>query len=231
MRNVALAVIGAVIIGAVISYNYSIEQTKQKGLVFGKELESIQDDVKAIQAEFYSEKTKMEEGDKSREQLLEFYDMHIERFKTTIEKYDSLDAPEIFEGSVVLLKMSSQSQLDSDAEYIKWIKHGDEASKIRSDTLLQDALNYELRGLVEFYSAKTGTKSYDDTDEKFVKPRNDIAQKANQVAEHMIKECNEKYGAGKSDKDDSGSIIYDASNPEWSLCIEEAEKWRESHLP
>ena len=35
---------------------------------------------------------------------------------------------------------------------------GDESFKIRSDSQFQQALEYEMSGLVEYYSAKTGVK-------------------------------------------------------------------------
>ena len=242
VRNVAIVAIAAAVVAAVISYNYSAELTKQKGLRFGMELEEIQDDVKALQTEFYSEKTKWEEGDLSREQLLVFYDGHIDRFEDVITKYDTLEPPEIFEGAVRLLKISSQSQLDSDSEYVEWIKNDDATAKARSDALLQDALEYELLGLVEFYSAKTGVKTFDDTGEKFEEPNRGIIQKVNQVAEHMIEECNSKFGQGKTTDapphNDSdvvegvpGVIASENINSQWAACVSEAEEWRASHIP
>ena len=64
----------------IILYNYSFEQTKQKGLQFGIKLEQIQEEVKNIQTEFYSEKTSWEEGDITREELFEFYESHLIEF-------------------------------------------------------------------------------------------------------------------------------------------------------
>jgi len=239
MRNIAIALVAAAAVGAVISYNYSAEQTKQKGLEFGIKLQGIQDDVKAIQTEFYSEKTKWEEGDLGREGLLEFYDTHIERFGDTILRYDELEPPEIFEGSVRLLKLSSQSQLESDSEYVRWISDGDDSARARSDALLQDALEYELLGLVEFYSAKTGTITRDDTGEKFQEPRRDVVQKVDSVAKHMIAECDEKFGRGgggsgadtAQDGDPNATTASKAPGPEWIACVSEAEEWRQSHMP
>ncbi len=236
IRNIAIALVAAAVVGAVISYNYSAEQTKQRGLEFGIKLQGIQDDVREIQTEFYSEKTKWEEGDLDREGLLEFYGGHIERFEDTILRYDELEPPEIFEGSVRLLKLSSQSQLESDSEYVRWISDGDDSARARSDALLQDALEYELLGLVEFYSAKTGTITRDDTGEKFQEPRHDVIQKVDSVAEHMIAECDEKFGAGGGatavqDGDTNATTASKAAGPEWIACVSEAEEWRQSHMP
>jgi hypothetical protein len=36
------------------------------------------------------------------------------------------------------------------------MKTGDESFKVRSDSQYQEALEYEMSGLVEYYSAKTG---------------------------------------------------------------------------
>ena len=230
IRNMAIITVAAIIVGGIIAYNYSVEQTKQKGLEFGMKLESIQDEVKTIQTTFYSEKAKWEEGEQSREQLLEFYDKHVNEFESIIDKYDKLEPPGVFKGSVELLKLSSQAQLESDIEYIKWVKADNNASKIRSDVLLQDALEYELMGLVEFYSAKTGVTSYDDTGEKFSRPKIDNTEKINQVVNHMIAECNTKFNSGNiAPNDTTSSIIPDVVNPELAICITKAEEWGQTH--
>ena len=62
--------IAVIIIGSIIAYNYSFEQTKQKGLQFGIELSKIENDVSDLQVKFYSEKTGWIEGDISKEDLL-----------------------------------------------------------------------------------------------------------------------------------------------------------------
>ncbi len=227
IRNMVIITVAAAIVGGIIAYNYSVEQTKQKGLVFGTELESIQDEIKTIQTTFYSEKTKWEEGDQSRDQLLEFYDRHVNEFEKIIDKYDKLEPPEVFKGSVEMLKLSSKSQLESDIEYIKWVKADDNAAKIRSDVLLQDALKYELMGLVEFYSAKTGVTSYDDTGEKFSRPKVDNTEKINQVVNHMIVECDKKFGSDNITQNNTS--IIDTPNPEWVTCITNAEEWKQTH--
>ena len=57
--------------------------------------------------------------------------------------------------------MSAETQLESDLQFIDWIKTGDEASKIRSDTLIQEAYEYQNLGLVEFQTAKVGIKHFE----------------------------------------------------------------------
>ena len=145
-------------------------------------------------------------------------------FNEIISKYDALNAPELFESSVELLKLSSETQLSSDSEYIKWIETGDESAKVRSDTQFQESVEYELQGLVEFYSAKTGIKNYDE-DAKFEAPQTGLTQKVIQVAENMASKCDEEY------KNESGEFDSDEMEVEWFNCTNEAKKWKIEHLP
>ena len=224
IQNITIGIIAISIIGAIVAYNYSVDQTKQKGLQFGVELEQIQEEVKDLQNNFYSEKTKWEEGDITKEELLEFYDTHLNEFNEIISKYDDLNSPELFESSVELLKLSSETQLSSDSEYIKWIETGDESAKVRSDSQFQESVEYELQGLVEFYSAKTGIKNYDE-DAKFEAPQTGLTQKVIQVAENMSIKCDEEF------KNESGEFDSDEIEVEWFNCINEAKKWKIEHLP
>ena len=224
IQNITIGIIAISIIGAIVAYNYSVDQTKQKGLQFGVELEQIQQEVKDLQIKFYSEKTKWEEGDITKQELLQFYDVHLNEFNGIISRYDELNSPELFESSVELLKLSSETQLSSDSEYIKWIETGDESAKVRSDTQFQESVEYELQGLVEFYSAKTGIKNYDE-DAKFEAPQTGLTQKVIQVAENMASKCDEEY------KNESGEFDSDEIEVEWFNCINEAKKWKIDHLP
>lgn len=224
IQNIIIAVIVVIIIGAIGAYNFSVEQTKQKGLQFGTELEQIQEEVKELQIKFYSEKTKWEEGDISKEELLQFYEKHLKDFEEIISKYDKLSPPEMFKSSADLLKLSSESQLESDSQFIEWIKTGDESAKIRSDTQIQESLEYEMLGLVEFYSAKTGVKNYDEP-EKFEAPQTGLTQKVIQISENMKRDCDDEY------KNESGEFNSDDIEVEWFNCINEAKKWKIEHLP
>ena len=157
-QNIVILVVVAVIITGIVSYNYSAEQTRQKGFTFGNELEKIQKDVKDLQNQFYSEKAQWEEGSITKYELFQYYEKHVVEFEEIISKYDNLVPPEAFESAVDLLKLSSQTQLDSDKQYIEWMRTGDESFKIRSDWQYQEALEYEMIGLVEYYSAKAGVQ-------------------------------------------------------------------------
>lgn len=155
-QNIIILAIVVTIVAGIIAYNYSAEQTRQKGFIFGNELEKIQTEVKDLQTQFYSKKTQWEEGSITKEELFQHYEKHVEDFEEIISKYDQLAPPEAFQSAVDLLKLSSQTQLDSDKQYIEWIKTGDQSFMVRSDSQFQQALEYEMTGLVEYYSAKTG---------------------------------------------------------------------------
>jgi len=144
IQNIIIFAIAILIIGSIIAYNYSTDITKQKGLQFGNELSQIESSISDIQGKFYSEKTKWIEGDISKEELLKFYEMHINNFRETISKYDGLTPPELFQSSVALLKISAETQLESDLQFIEWVKTGDESAKIRSDTLFQESMNIKI---------------------------------------------------------------------------------------
>jgi hypothetical protein len=223
-QNIIIAIVAAIIISGIVLYNYNFEQNKQKGFKFGKDLEQIQEEVKELQTKFYSEKTSWEEGDISKEELLKYYEEHLEKFSSIISRYDQLTPPELFKSSVELLKISSETQLESDSNFIEWIKTGDNAAKIRSDTLFQESLEYEMLGLVEFYSAKTGVKNYEES-ERFEAPEMTLKQRVDQVTENMKNDCDLEF------RNESGEFDSDQIEVDWFNCINNAEKWKESHLP
>ena len=224
IQNITIAAIGIIIIIAIIAYNYSSEQTKQKGFQFGNELAQIQQDVAELQIKFYSEKTKWNEEDITKNELLKYYEEHVDKFEDIISKYDKLSTPELFEGSVELFKISSETQLKSDVEYIKWITTGDESAKIRSDTQIQEAYEYENLGLIEFQLAKAGVIEFNEAD-KFSPPDNVMKQKVIQISESMRNKCDSEF-KNKMNEFDSEEIEI-----KWFNCFNEAKKWKKDHLP
>ena len=224
IQNIIIIVIIILIIGSIIAYNYSVDQNKQKGLEFGNELKQIQEDVTKLQIQFYSEKTKWDEEDISKEELLEFYKVHLDKFKEIISRYDKLSPPELFQSSVDLFKISSETQLESDSQFIEWIKTGDELAKIRSDTQIQEAYEYENLGLVEFQLAKKGIKNYDES-EPFSAPQKGLTQKVIEISENMKNECNNEF-KNELDEFDSNEIEIN-----WFNCVNEAQKWKIDHIP
>lgn len=157
-QNIIIASIAIIIIGAIAGYNYSVDQTKQKGLRFGNELQQIQEDVKQLQTEFNSKVIQWKERDLSQQELSEYSKTHIEKLQNVILKYDDLIPPKQFAPSVELFKLSTQTQLDSDKEFIEWIKTNDDSHKIRSDSLIQESFEYEMTALGEFNAAKVGLR-------------------------------------------------------------------------
>ena len=144
------------LIVATISYFYTSEQVKIQGFTFGNNLQRIQDDLISLQVEFNSKITSLKEGGITKEEFLEFADIQLKKIKNLVLRYDELSPPPAFASSVELLKLSTQSQIESFKETIEWSKTGDESAKIRSESFLQEAFEYELAGLAEFNSAKYG---------------------------------------------------------------------------
>ena len=224
IQNIIILSIAVIIIGAIIAYNYSVDTTKQKGLQFGNELSQIENELSDIQGQFYSEKTKWNEGDVSKEELIEFYKNHVNDFREIILKYDELSPPELFESSVALLKISAETQLESDLQFIQWIKTGDESAKIRSDALIQEAYEYQNLGLVEFQTAKVGIKHYVGG-EKFEEPQGVSPQKVIQVSEKMKEQCNQQF------KNELGEFDSNELEIEWFNCNNKTEQWKIEHMP
>lgn len=224
IQNIVIGLVAVGIIGSIIAYNYTVEQTKQKGLQFGNELAQIQQDVADLQTKFYSEKIKWDEGDITKEELLEFYKDHVKEFEKINERYDKLTPPELFQSSVDLFKISAETQLQSDKEYIRWIDTGDESAKIRSDTQIQEAYEYENLGLAEFQLAKKGLKNYDEQ-EKFTAPPDGIREKVIEITNNMKEECDAEY------QNESGQFDSEQIEMEWANCYSDAETWKAEHLP
>ncbi len=224
IQSITIGAIGIIIIAAIVAYNYSADQTKQKGFQFGNELAQIQADVAELQGKFYSEKTRWDEGDITKEELLNYYEKHMDEFEEIISRYDALNTPELFESSVELFKISSETQLKSDIEYVKWITVGDESAKVRSDTQIQEAYEYENLGLVEFQLAKTGTIEFDEGD-KFTPTDNVLRQKVIQISDNMIDKCDLEF------KNENNEFDSDEIEIGWLNCINEAEEWKKDHLP
>ena len=224
IQNIIILSVAIVIISSIIAYNYSTDITKQKGLQFGNELSQIENELSDIQGQFYSEKTKWNEGDVSKEELIEFYKNHVNDFREIILKYDELSPPELFESSVALLKISAETQQESDLQFIQWIKTGDESAKIRSDALIQEAYEYQNLGLVEFQTAKIGIKHYVGG-EKFEEPQGVSPQKVLQVSEKMKEQCNQQF------KNELGEFDSNELEIEWFNCNNKTEQWKIEHMP
>lgn len=155
-QNIILGIIAIVVIGLVIVYYYSADQTRIKGFTFGNNLQQIQEDLKKIQTDFQSEITVLEDGDISKDEFLKYSEAHVSKMEELVSRYDALDPPEVFSSSVELFKLSTQSQLESEKEIIRWIQSGDIDAKIRSDALMEESFGYEMAALTKFNDAKAG---------------------------------------------------------------------------
>ena len=155
-QNIILGIIAIVVIGLVIVYYYSADQTRIKGFTFGNNLQRIQEDLKKIQIDFQSEITVWEDGDISKDEFLEYSDAHISKMEELVSRYDALEPSEVFSSSVELFKLSTKSQLESDKEIIRWIQSGDIDAKIRSDSLMEESFGYEMAALTKFNDVKAG---------------------------------------------------------------------------
>ncbi|HEU03794.1 hypothetical protein LCGC14_1652110 [marine sediment metagenome] len=156
IQNIAIAAIAAVIIGSIIGYNYYIDQINVKGFNFGNELQQIQDVVTKLQNDFSSKTVQWKEGDLTKEELLEYSNNYISEMEKIIPRYGKLIPPEPYVTSVELFKLSTESQIESDREFIKWIETGDDSHMIRSESLIQEALQYELAALADYKDAQRG---------------------------------------------------------------------------
>ena len=153
-KKIGFLIIAAILIIATIYYFYSAEQAQIRGYNFGNELQTIQDDLKGEQADFYSKVSMWKEDSISKEQMLMDGEVHIAKMKNIIAKYSDLQFTDVFSGSVKLFKLSTETQLESDQHLLSWIENDDEAEKIRADELLQASFEYEMGALASFEKAK-----------------------------------------------------------------------------
>lgn len=148
------AIAGAIIIVLAVLFAYSADQAKNRGKIFGDGLQTIQDELKQTQSEFYSTKTMLEEGSISKEEFVKFGKTHATKMQEIIKSYDLLSPPESFAKSVKLFQTSTQKQLESDQYLVEWIATNDTSHKIRSDALLQESFENEIAGLALYNEAK-----------------------------------------------------------------------------
>lgn len=147
--------IGALVIALVIFFTYSSDQAKLRGFDFGNNLQLIQDELKQSQNEFYSKKRLLDEHAITEQEFMEFSSEHVKKMEKLLAKYDTLSIPESFVKSVELFRLSTQKQLESDKFLIDWILTNNTANKVRSDLLIQEAFEDEMRALGLFKKAKS----------------------------------------------------------------------------
>ena len=153
-KKFGIPIIGAILVCAAIYYFYSAEQAQIRGYNFGNQLEFIQDELKGEQADFYSKVSMWKEHSMTKDEILEYGDIHLIKMNEIISKYAELQFPDAFSGSVKLFKLSTEAQLESDEYLLSWIENDDESEKIRADELLQASFEYEMAALSSFEKAK-----------------------------------------------------------------------------
>ena len=158
-RKMQIAIIaGAIIIGGVIILNYNLDQAKISGQSFGDSLAQLQNDLKNETANYDAKIIQYQNGNITKQEILQISDAHIAILNETLSKYNNLKPPEPFAPSLELFRLSTQAQLDSDKLLKQWIQTGDNSTKIRSDQLLGQSFDYETRALDSFNKAKTNSE-------------------------------------------------------------------------
>jgi sensor domain CHASE-containing protein len=146
---------GITIVAIVVAINYYLDQTSISGQRFGDQLSQIQSDLKNETLSFDTQLTQYKNGQIPKDQMLKITDEHILTMKNILPKYDQLKAPESFVPSLQLFKLSTETQIESDSALREWILTGDNATRAKSDQLLQQSFQYEMNALQSYESSKS----------------------------------------------------------------------------
>ena len=149
--------VGVIIVAMSIFFVYSNDQAKMRGEAFGKALEFIQEDLRKLTHSFDSKVSMFKQGDISKGEFLEFAEKHEREMEKIILRYNNLQIPQSFVSPVELFKLSAETQLESDRYMIEWVRTGEDAAHIRSDSLLQQSIDYEMAALAKFKLAQGQT--------------------------------------------------------------------------
>ena len=147
--------IGIIIVILVIAINYYLDQTKLSGQRFGDQLAQIQADLKNETLNFDVHLTQFKNGHVSKDQMQKITDEHINTIQNILPRYDGLKAPDLFVPSLQLFRLSTETQIESDKSLRDWIMTGNNASKLKSDQLLQQSFQYEMNALQSYENAKS----------------------------------------------------------------------------
>jgi hypothetical protein len=148
-------VIGISIIVAVIVFYYNLDQAKLTGQKFGDDLAQIQTDLNNETQYVNSTLGMYEKGELSKSQMLNIMDNHLGKMQNILTRYDNLRPPGAFAPSLELFRLSTQTQLESDKLLREWIQTGDNATRAKSDELLDQSVQYELNALQSYNNAKS----------------------------------------------------------------------------
>ena len=153
----AAIAVGVIVIGMSIFFVYSSEQAKMRGQAFGKAIEFLQEDLRKQTHMFDSKISMFKRGDIGTDEFLESTKNHENEMRQIILRYDNLQVPKPFMSSMELFKLSAEAQLESDEYMIEWVRTGDDSVHVRSDSLLQQAFEYEQAALYEFQLVQSKT--------------------------------------------------------------------------
>jgi hypothetical protein len=155
-RGLQAAIItGVIIVAGVIAFNYNLDQARLTGQKFGDDLSLIQSDLKNETQGFDTQLSSYKNGQLSKQQMLNITEHHIGKMQNFLIRYDSLRAPDAFAPSLQLFRLSTQTQLESDKLLREWIQTGSNATRAKSDDLLQQSFQYEMNALQSFKNAKS----------------------------------------------------------------------------
>jgi hypothetical protein len=146
---------GVAIVIIVIFINYYLDQTKLSGQRFGDQLAQIQSDLKNETQNFDAHLTQYKNGQVSKDQMLKITDDHIRAVQNILPRYDDLKTPDLFVPSLQLFRLSTETQIESDNTLRDWIVTGDNATRVKSDQLLQQSFQYEMNALQSYEDAKS----------------------------------------------------------------------------
>ncbi len=152
--QIAVAV-GVIIVVVVIALSYNFDQAGLKGQKFGNDLALLQSDLKNETQNFDYQLSLYEKTKISKSDMLNITDDHIEKMQKFLVRYDGLSPPEPFIPSLQLFRLSTETQLESDKLLREWVLTGDNATRTKSDDLLQQSFQYEMNALQSFNNAKS----------------------------------------------------------------------------
>lgn len=156
-RRLQIAIlVGAAIVASVIAVSYNLDQANLRGQRFGDSLALIQSDLSNETSTFDKALTQYEKGQISKNTMLNITNAHITKMKDILSRYDTLNPPQPFLASLQLFRLSTQTQIDSDNLLREWVQTGDNATRAKSDQLLQESFQYEMNALQSYNNEKAG---------------------------------------------------------------------------
>ena len=150
-------IVGVAIIAGVIVFSYNLDQANLSGKRYGDNLSLIQSELSNETTSYYAKVSMYEKGQIPKNQMLNMTDEHIVKMQNLLTRYDNLNPPQPFISSLRLFRLSTETQIESDKILKDWIETGDNATKAKSDQILQESFQYEMSALQSYNNAKTSS--------------------------------------------------------------------------